>query len=131
LAAVQVSAEWRIFATIAPSTAASRSASSKTMNGALPPSSMTVLRTRSAQRCSRIRPTSVDPVNDSMRVGRWATQASNQSEELVVGMMLTSPSGSAGLEQQLADPQRGEGGLRRRLDDHGVAGRRGPAPACG
>ncbi len=37
---MQASPALRIFATIAPSSAASRSASSKTMNGALPPSSI-------------------------------------------------------------------------------------------
>ena len=40
LAAVHASPMLRIFASIAPSTAASRSASSKTRNGALPPSSI-------------------------------------------------------------------------------------------
>ena len=66
LAAVHVSPECRILATIAPSTAASRSASANTMNGALPPSSITTF-TRAARRRSSTRPTSVDPVNDTMR----------------------------------------------------------------
>ena len=68
LAAVQVSAECRILATIAPSTAASMSASSNTTNGAFPPSSITCFSTRSAARLSRPMPTSVEPVNDTMRV---------------------------------------------------------------
>ena len=52
---------------IAPSTASSRSASSKTRNGALPPSSIDVRRTFSAHCSSSRRPTWVDPVNDSLR----------------------------------------------------------------
>ena len=57
----------RILAIIAPSIAASMSASSNTMNGALPPSSIAGLRTLSAASCSSMRPTSVEPVNDTTR----------------------------------------------------------------
>ena len=67
LADVQASPTLRIFASIAPSTAASRSASSKTMNGALPPSSIDIFRTCSAPDFMSSRPTSVDPVKDSLR----------------------------------------------------------------
>jgi hypothetical protein len=57
----------RIFASIAPSTAASRSASANTRNGALPPSSIDTRSSCSAD-CSTSRlPTSVDPVKDSLR----------------------------------------------------------------
>ena len=94
LAAVQVSAECRILATIAPSTAASRSASAKTTKGALPPSSMATFSTRSAQRRSRIRPTSVEPVNETIRVARWAVAASNHPPASAVGTTLTTPAGT-------------------------------------
>ena len=57
----------RIFAIMAPSTAASRSASSKIRNGALPPSSIDTLSTLSADWAISLRPTSVEPVNDSFR----------------------------------------------------------------
>ena len=43
------------------------SASSKTMKGALPPSSSDSFLTVSADCLSRMRPTSVEPVNDSLR----------------------------------------------------------------
>ena len=56
LAAVQASPMLRILAIIAPSTAASRSASSNTRNGALPPSSIDVRRTLSAACSSSVRP---------------------------------------------------------------------------
>ena len=52
---------------IAPLTAASRSASSKMISGAWPPSSMLTFLTVSAHCLSRILPTSVEPVNDSLR----------------------------------------------------------------
>ena len=57
----------RIFAIIAPSTASSTSASSKTRNGALPPSSIETLSTFSAACAISLRPTSVEPVKDSLR----------------------------------------------------------------
>ena len=43
------------------------SASSNTMNGAFPPSSIDVRSTRSADRRRRLFPTAVDPVNDTLR----------------------------------------------------------------
>ena len=58
---------FRILATIAPSSAASMSASSKTRNGALPPSSIETLRTSSAAWAISERPTSVEPVKLSLR----------------------------------------------------------------
>ena len=91
---MQVSAEWRILATMAPAVAASRSASANTTNGALPPSSITTLRTRSAQRFSSTRPISVEPVNDSIRTARWSTTASSHAPELAVGTKLTTPGGT-------------------------------------
>ena len=57
----------RNFETIAPSTAASRSASSKTMKGALPPSSRpTFFTVEAACRISSL-PTSVEPVKPTKR----------------------------------------------------------------
>ena len=67
LADVHASPMLRILATIAPATAASMSASSKTMNGALPPSSID-RRSNVSDACAiSLRPTSVEPVNDSLR----------------------------------------------------------------
>ena len=67
LAAVQDSPPLRSLASNAPSTARSRSASSKTISGALPPSSIEVRITRSAHSPISTRPTSVEPVNESLR----------------------------------------------------------------
>ncbi len=52
---------------MAPCTAASRSASSKTMNGALPPSSIDVRFTVPAHCCMSSLPTAVEPVKVSLR----------------------------------------------------------------
>ena len=52
---------------MAPLTASSRSASSNTMNGALPPSSMDVRFMVPAHCSTSILPTSVEPVNVSLR----------------------------------------------------------------
>ena len=67
LAAVQASPMLRILAITAPSTAASTSASSKTRNGALPPSSIEVRRRPWADCSTSLRPTSVEPVKVSLR----------------------------------------------------------------
>ncbi len=67
LAQTQVCPVLRNLHMIAPSTAASRSASSKTMKGALPPSSIEHFFTCGAACSSRMRPTSVEPVKVSLR----------------------------------------------------------------
>src|SRR5260370_2706487 len=61
---------WPVFLYLearAPSTAASRSASSKTMKGALPPSSMEVFLTVFEHCSSSTLPTAVEPVNVTLR----------------------------------------------------------------
>src|SRR5678809_333778 len=66
-AQTQVWPALRYLEAIAPSTAASRSASSNTMNGALPPSSRESFFTVSAHCFMRRLPVAVEPVNDSLR----------------------------------------------------------------
>src|SRR5216684_3166902 len=60
----------RNFASIAPSTARSRSQSAKTMKGASPPSSMRGVTTRCAASFRMERPTEVDPVKLTTRNDR-------------------------------------------------------------
>src|SRR5258707_5010460 len=67
LAQTQVWPAFRYFEAIAPLTAASISASSKTMNGALPPSSSDNFLTVPAHCSIRNLPTSVEPVKVSLR----------------------------------------------------------------
>jgi hypothetical protein len=94
LAAVQASPMLRILAIIAPSTAASRSASSKIRNGALPPSSIETRSTLSAAWAIRVRPTSVEPVNDSLRVRPSLISGSITAPDRLVVTMLQTPAGS-------------------------------------
>ena len=67
LAQTQVCPALRYFDAIAPATASSRSASSNTMNGALPPSSRLTFFTVSEHWRIRSLPTCVEPVNDNLR----------------------------------------------------------------
>src|SRR6202040_1607240 len=67
LAQTQVWPALRYFEAIAPLTAASMSASSKTMNGALPPNSNDNFLTVPAHCCISNLPTSVEPVKVSLR----------------------------------------------------------------
>ena len=83
----------RILATMAPSSAASTSASARTTNGALPPSSIAHLRTLPAAVRSSSRPTSVEPVNDSMRVRGWVSMASTTGPGSEVVTTLSTPGG--------------------------------------
>ena len=92
-AAVQAWPMLRNFASIAPSTALSRSASSKTTNGALPPSSIEVRRMPCAACCMRLRPTSVEPVNESLRRRGSAMIGPETFDEVDVGMTFTTPFG--------------------------------------
>ena len=94
LADVHASPMLRIFASSAPSTASSRSASSKIRNGALPPSSIDTFSTFFADASISLRPTSVEPVNDSFR-----SRGSSISGPVVVPddevvRMFTTPPGS-------------------------------------
>ena len=92
----------RILATIAPSTAASRSASSNTMNGALPPSSIDS-RSRFSEACSiSLRPTSVEPVNDSLRSRGSAISGAVVSPEDEAVNRLSTPPGRPASSRILA-----------------------------
>ena len=79
---------------MAPATAASRSASSVTMNGALPPSSIELFSTRSAAWRRSARPTEVDPVNETFRTRGSSSIVLTTRWGSVVGTTLTTPSGA-------------------------------------
>src|SRR6185437_1125432 len=70
-AQTQVCPVFRNFDAIAPSTAASKSASSKTIKGAFPPSSSDNFLIEPAHCAIKILPTSVEPVNESFRTARF------------------------------------------------------------
>ena len=79
----------RNFDTIAPSTAASRSASSKTMNGALPPSSIPTFLTVEAAWRMRILPVSVEPVKVMRRTAGCSVMTLPISDPLPVTRLRT------------------------------------------
>src|SRR5258705_3738934 len=83
----------RYFEMIAPSAAASRSASSNTMNGALPPNSSESFLIVGATCCMSRRPTSVDPVNDSLRTSGLAHISPPIADALPV-ITLSTPAGN-------------------------------------
>ena len=92
-AAMQEAPPLRILATIAPSIAASTSASAWTTNGALPPSSIEQRRIRGAACSSSTAPTSVDPVNEIARTAGWSIIALTASPVGRGRTTLTVPSG--------------------------------------
>ncbi len=93
-AEVQASPMFRIFASSAPSTAASRSASSKTRNGAFPPSSIDTFSTFLADASISERPTSVEPVKDSFRSRPSSISGPVVLPDDDVVRMFTTPPGS-------------------------------------
>ena len=94
MAAVQASPPLRIFAAIAPEIATSRSASSRTINGELPPSSIDALTTRGAHSSSSRRPTAVEPVKESLRTRASPRTASTSGAGSSVHTTFTTPSGT-------------------------------------
>ena len=103
LAAVQAWPMLRNLATIAPSTALSRSASSNTMNGAFPPSSIDVRSTLSAACLSRILPTPVEPVNDNLRRRESPMITGDTSRVREVVSTFTTPRGTPASSNSLTN----------------------------
>ena len=84
----------RSFAIIAWSTASSRSASSKTSSAALPPSSIDTRSIWSIARRASWRPTSVEPVKDSLRRRGSSNSGSVTAPERDVVTMFRTPPGN-------------------------------------
>jgi hypothetical protein len=112
----------RYFDAIAPSTAASRSASSNTMNGALPPSSSETFLTVLAHCDISSFPTCVDPVNDSLRTIGFDVSSPPMSDADPVTTLKT-PLGDTGALTKLGERERGKRRLRRGLEHDGAAAR--------
>ena len=117
----QVWPELRNFEAIAPVTARSMSASSKTTSGALPPSSIDTRFNACAARPASTRPTSVEPVKVILRTAGFSTNSSAIGPAAPV-TMLTTPAGTPALFGELAPGEAGIGGGRGRLDHRGAAG---------
>ena len=105
----------RNFEMIAPSTAASRWASSKTMNGALPPSSSPTFFTVPAACAISSLPTSVEPVKPIARTAGWSVIALPMARASPVTRLKT-PGGRPARKRKFAERERGQrrlaGGLR-------------------
>jgi hypothetical protein len=93
LAQTQVWPALRYLLASAPSTALSMSASSNTMKGALPPSSSDSFLMVGAHCAARMRPTSVDPVNDRCRTVSLSQSTLPISDDLSAVMTLSTPGG--------------------------------------
>jgi hypothetical protein len=108
LVQTQVWPALRYFAATAPSTARSRSASSKTMKGALPPSSIETFFTVFAACSSRSFPTGVDPVKVIFLTNGFDVSSPPISRAEPV-RMLTTPSGMPAAWQSTpqARPEKG------------------------
>jgi hypothetical protein len=123
LAHTQVWPALRYLLTIAPSTALSMSASSKTMKGALPPSSRLSFLIVGAHCAARMRPTSVEPVNDRWRTTSLAhSTLPTRSSVGVGGDDVQHARGHAGALRQFGHGQGRQRRLLGRLDDHRAAG---------
>src|SRR5210317_1088981 len=106
LAQTQVCPALRYLLTIAPATALSRSASSNTMNGALPPSSIEVRFTVPAHSDISCLPTSVEPVKVSLRTRGFEVISRPISAVRPVTMLITpagTPARSASTAKAYAD----------------------------
>ncbi len=108
LAAVQASPMFRIFAAMAPSTALSRSASSNTMNGALPPSSMEVRSTFCAASAMRRLPTGVEPVKETFRSRGVLQERAGDPGGAGGGDDVQDAGGQAGVEHGLREQLGGQ-----------------------
>ena len=118
---------WKI-ANAEPLTAASRSASAKTMLAPLPPSSSWTRFTLPADSSTIRRPTAVEPVKAILR-RPGGPRGARPSSRPGPGTMLTTPAGIPDLGHQLGDPQ---GRQRRQLGGlhHDACCRpRGPGPS--
>ena len=93
LAAVQASPPLRILASMAPSTAASTSASSNTTSGALPPSSIEVRSSASADCLISALPTPVEPVKLILRSRPSSISAVVTSRGWLLGSTDSTPLG--------------------------------------
>ena len=123
---------FRILAAMAPSTASSRSASSNTMNGAFPPSSMEVRRTFCAASAMRRLPTGVEPVKETFRSRGVREQrpgdpggADEEDDDV------EDAGGQAGVEHGLGEVLRGQRGEFGGFEDHGAAGGDGGGDLAG
>src|SRR5439155_21180789 len=108
-----------------PSTALSRSASSNTMNGALPPSSSESFLTVLAHCAISVLPVSVDPVNESLRtVGLLVSSApiSDAAPVMTLNTPFGTPARSASSTSASAENGVCEAGFNTTVQPAAIAG---------
>ena len=105
-----------------------RSTSSSTIAADLPPSSSDTRLSRSVASEPTLRPAAVEPVKETLSTPGWVTRYSLTSRS--AGSDGEHALGQAGLDEQLAEHQRVDRRLRRRLEDHGAAGEQRRDRAC-
>ena len=81
-----------------------------------------VLTTWSAASRSSTRPTSVEPVNDSLRTRGSCSIAETTAPDRRAGSTLTTPAGTPASSRIAGHRQRGQRGVAGRLEDHRAAG---------
>ncbi|MNL24190.1 hypothetical protein D3C87_1456140 [compost metagenome] len=122
----QVCPEFRNLPAIAPFTAASISASSNTINGALPPSSIDTFLMLEAACVMSVFPTSVEPVNDNfLIIGLLASSFPNPALSLLVTTLKTPfgiPASSANFARAIAENGVCEAGFRIMVQPAASAG---------
>ena len=111
----------RYLEAIAPSTAASRSASSNTMNGALPPSSSETFFTVDAHCAISSLPTSVEPVNENLRTSGFCVSSRPTFGRLLRRHDVEHAFGNAGAMRKFGQRQRRKRRFAGGLDDEGAA----------
>ena len=89
----------------------------------MPPSSIETRRICSADCSISVRPTSVEPVNDSLRVRGSLSSGSITAPECLAVITFSTPFGQAGLLEDLREREHRQRRLLRRLDDHRAARR--------
>ncbi len=116
----------RYFEASAPSTAWSRSASSKTMNGALPPSSSETFFTVVAHCAISCLPTAVEPVKENFRTsGFWVSSRPTSLARVVVTTLNTPlgrPARSASSARASAESGVSSAGLITKAQPAAMAG---------
>ena len=112
-----------------PRRRASRSASSKTISGALPPSSSETFLTVPAHFAISCLPTSVEPVKVSLRTVGFVA-SSSPTTAAVPGTTLKTPGGQARALGELGQRERRERRRARRLQHHRAAGGERRARPC-
>src|SRR4030095_8455477 len=122
--ALQICPELLKTAMAAPGTAAARSASAKTTSGDFPPSSSDTRLRLPAEARMISWPVRCEPVKATLSTSGWAARAA-PAVSPYPGTMLTTPSGTIGLQEEFPKAQRRQRGFFGWLEHHRTSGGQG------